>query len=84
MSIFFINVTYSLESLLSSEFGWSNEKETTVSKVRYHHQREVECIKFLVHSNNFVLYSISPLPQHQSEMKMDQEQGGCPERPAPL
>lgn len=75
MSIFFINVTYSLESLLSSEFGWSNKKETTVSKVRHHHQREVECIKFLVHNNNFVLYSINLLPQHQSEMKMDQEQG---------
>ena len=84
MSIFFINVTYNLESLLSSEFGWSNEKGTTVSKVRYHHQREVECIKILVHNNNFVLHSINLLPQHQSEIKIDQEQGGCPERPAPL
>lgn len=31
-----------------------------------------------------MLHSINLLPQHQSEMKMDQEQGGCPERPAPL
>lgn len=75
MSIFFITVTYSLESLLSSEFGWSNKEEATVSKVRHHHQREVESIKILVCNNNVVLSGINLSPQHQSEMKMAQEQG---------